>query len=350
MVALVRISNTFLAIFTVLLALIGVLGSDGTDSESAGTGTCDASSGGGSCAASGAASSFRTLSKNAQCGLEGKCYQGSSLYERGGTAQAYKPLAPISTTVCDVETSSGYRYKTASWPFNRRSGRQGSAPSLDISLRLYSCDLSNDEDCCCKLLSSVDGVDMPSSIVEVWQTRPDGTYSSLKGSPENDECRARVPIRDDGSAAFSTVAPGSTGMLHGLGPGGWDSNPYGPPSIHMLATVSGHEPLLVDLPALIHPRTLQQRNFMLPDWRGVAWVKSGPSKEISPSIQIDSWEPNVADNVITLKVSMYLQQSQEGSNSSQANFCPSFIYGHPSSFFLEPITMCAPSMLDFFDI
>ena len=152
MVALVRISNTFLTVFTVLLALIGVLGSDGTGSESAGggTGTCDASSGGGSCAASGAPSSFRTLSKNAKCGLEGKCYQGSSLYERGGSAQAYKPLASISTTVCDVEKSSAYRYKTASWPFNRRSGRKGSAPSLDITLRLYSCDSSSGEDCCCK--------------------------------------------------------------------------------------------------------------------------------------------------------------------------------------------------------
>ena len=352
-------SNLCLATTVLVLSMLGVVGTDGSSnrgsehqsmSSGGGVGTCDAASGGGgSCSASSApTAASRNMAKHATCGLEGKCYHSNSLYERGGSGQAYKPNAPISHTVCDEEKSSVYRHNSASWPFNRRSGRKGSAPRLDVTLRLLSCESSGD-DCCCVPLDNRVDFDAQSSIVEVWQARPDGTYSSLKRRPKEDECRARVPIGDDGVATFSTVAPGSTGILQGIGPGGWDSFPYGPPAIHLLATVPGHAPLLVDLPALIHPKTLKQRKFMFPDWRGVAWVKSTPKGETLPSIEIDTWNPDTSENRVKVEVSIYLQRD-EGAHSTSVEFCPSLMYGHPSSFFLEPIALCAPSMLDFFEI
>jgi hypothetical protein len=57
--------------------------------------------------------------------------------------------------------------------------------------------------------------------LEIWQARPDGTYSSLTG--DDYDCRARiVPNSLDASSSvlIDTFAPGSTGCLGGLGPKG----------------------------------------------------------------------------------------------------------------------------------
>jgi hypothetical protein len=280
-------------------------------------------------------------SKHQHCGLKSVCRGPSSLYINGGTAQAYKPNAPISSTVCDAEISQQYKYKAASWPFTRWSKSKGSAPQMDVKLNLWSCS-STADDCCCDPIKSSDQL----SIVEVWQTRPDGTYSALgskrKPQPNDNDCRAQVPVVK-GVAEFTTVAPGSTGTMGGIGPSGWEFRPYGPPVIHVLVRVPGHSAVLLDLPALPHHKTLAQRYFSVGDFRGVAWVKYRQGKEVA---QIKSWNPSVEENRISIEVDVHLEQSLEGS----ADFCPALMYGMPSSFYLEPISMCAPALLDFFPI
>jgi hypothetical protein len=154
--------------------------------------------------------------------VEGVCVPSStSIYSQGGTAQSYKPNAPSSSAVCKPETSMAYKYKTASWHLSRKISTKGTAPELDVTLKFKSCPaLEQDgDDCNC---SSMAGPALPSNIVEIWQTRPDGQYSSLR---QSDECRAQVPVDARGDVRFTTVAPGSTGIMGGLGPSGFEWGP-----------------------------------------------------------------------------------------------------------------------------
>ena len=270
--------------------------------------------------------------------FSGVCNTPTSLYCNGGSAQAYKPDAPLSSVVCRPELAQELMYKAASWPYTRRTTRKGSAPSLNVGLKIWSCK-SEGDNCDCGPLD-ISLAKNASSVVEVWQTLPDGRYSSLQSSFD---CRARVPLAGNDLVQFTSVAPGSTGIMAGLGPGGWESNPYGPPVIHLLLRVAGHAPLLVDLPALAHPKTLEQRSFSIGDWRGIAWTRQQP--EQSPLV-ITSWEPNIEENNISLEAEVFVQQASE----EVLEFCESRFYGFPSAFFLEPITACAPSLLDFFSL
>lgn len=153
--------------------------------------------------------------------IKGVCPRPSrTIYSQGGTAQAYKPNAPLSSTVCESEASQQYRYKRASWSSSRGSYRKGTAPELDITIRFLSCSKGDKKECNCR---KVDGSFAPSDRVEVWQTRPDGRYSSLRSS---DECRAQVQMNEQGEVKFTTVAPGSSGLMGGLGPSGFDWAPY----------------------------------------------------------------------------------------------------------------------------
>ena len=271
------------------------------------------------------------------------CTTRASLYENGGSAQAYRSGAPVSNEVCRLEFADEYRYKTASWPFLRRSMRKGSAPKLDVTLHIFSCQSSNGSDCICQPIDpSV--AKSARSKVEVWQTRPDGLYSSLRPAmPDSNDCRAQVPMEESGVARFTTVAPGSTGVMGGLGPGGWEWSPYGPPVIHMLVQATGHAPLLVDLPILVQTKTLEPRKFSVGDFRGSAWARK---KSGRVPLEIKSWKPNVAENRIVIEVNIFLRQSPR----DEPELCPSYLYGLPSSFFLEPMSICAPSMLDFFSV
>jgi hypothetical protein len=319
-------SRRFLRIFGFLLLVSAVPAEDSCDAE----GSCGTSDGPGP-----------TVHSSHSSSTSGVCGGSNYLYGDGGTAQAYKPGAPLSSVVCRPEMAHDFKYQAASWPFSRRSLRKGSAPSLDVTLNIWECKSSEDNECSCQRLKGA-AVRNASSVVEVWQTLPDGQYSPLRPSVASlEECRAQVPFTEKGVASFSTVAPGSTGIMGGLGPGGWEWNPYGPPVIHLLVQVAGHTPLLLDLPVLPHAKTLEQRTFSIGDFRGAAWVQQRP-KEVP--MKITSWKPNVKDNRISLEVDIYVQQSSE----DMVQLCQSAIYGFPSSFFLEPIAVCAPSLLDFF--
>lgn len=268
------------------------------------------------------------------------CRIPSSLYANGGSAQAYRPGAPLSNEVCRAEMADEMRYMAASWPLLRRSMRKGSAPKLEFKLKVWSCE-GRDEECKCKPLRG-DDARSASSVVEIWQARPDGKYPSLKASaPGSDDCRAQVPLTGDGMAKFTTVAPGSTGTMGGLGPGGWEWSPYGPPVIHFLVRAKNHAPLLLDLPILVHSKTLERRKFSMGDFRGVAWARNTPA---DLPMKIRSWDANLVENKITVEVDVYVQPTSQ----DQPEFCPYYMYGFPSSFFLEPMSVCAPSMLDFF--
>mmetsp|Transcript_25367 Transcript_25367/g.62428 ORF Transcript_25367/g.62428 Transcript_25367/m.62428 type:complete len:320 (-) Transcript_25367:167-1126(-) len=273
--------------------------------------------------------------------VKGVCPRPSrTIYSQGGTAQAYKPNAPLSSTVCEAESAQQYKYKRASWNFSRRTFRKGTAPELDITLRFNSCSKGDSNQCQCY---KVEGPSSPSDRVEVWQTRPDGRYSSLRSS---DECRAQVQMNDQGEVKFTTLAPGSSGLMGGLGPSGFDWSPYGPPVIHMLVQVTGHSPILLDVPMLFRIGDLTQHGFSLGDWRGQGWMKYRPRESV---LTLTSWEPNVEENRIAIEYEISLQQV-EGEKKNSADLCESYLKLLPSAFYLEPIATCSKSIMDFFAV
>jgi hypothetical protein len=285
------------------------------------------------------------------------------LYRYGGTAQTYKPGTVVSSNVCSETLSNESLYKVASWPFTRRTSK--TSPIMNFTLKLYGC--SNEDS---KHVSSCDCSPLVTTktIVEIWQTRPDGLYGSPRNikNDDDDECRATIPVDNrTGNAHFTTVAPGSAGIMGGLGPRSSDYWPYGPPVIHILVTTPPtsnennnevlYAPLLLDLPALIHPTTLERRSFSLSafDWRGQAWSKRKLSKGTLPPFDITSWNVNDEKNRIDIDVDIFLERIQPPVTGTTApvadpEFCPSLTYILPGAFFLEPIAVCAKSLLDFF--
>jgi hypothetical protein len=143
-----------------------------------------------------------------------------------------------------------------------------------------------------------------------------------------------------------------------LGPGGWENSPYGSPVLHTLVRVPNHLPLLLDVPVLPHHSTLQSRRFSLSglDWRGVSWSKRYDDgqrrRRRTVPYEITTWIPNKERRHIDVTVDIFLEFAEPTGEDTQQppriDFCPSPLYLLPSSFFLEPITMCARSLLDFF--
>lgn len=280
------------------------------------------------------------------CGSDSRCSATATpFYQRGGTAQAYKPNAPVKSSVCDSDRT---RYKASTWPHGRSNQR--TAPTVTVQLNLYEClsyesmdkkTRTKTEECCCTRTDDT-GIQ-----IEVWQTQPNGRYSSLTPGTDDGVCRATLP-----GTQFSTVAPGSTGILGGLGPHGWDIGPYGPPSIHILTSSAEHDPLLVHVPMTLDRATLESRSFFGPDWRGPAYVTTKVPAE-QQSFSIEKWTVVGDDkDAIDMTVNLYLTTSDDdddGPTDIRNALCPSSSwYGSPSSFFLEPISVCAPSLLDFF--
>jgi hypothetical protein len=299
--------------------------------------------------------SMRFFSQTSYCSSTTK-----DLYQNSGSAQAYRPNAVESSTVCPKTMAGELPYKASSWPFSRRSSRKGTAPTLSVTLHLWSCRPKKSDDdnekvtgCACSPLTDVkNNLDVVgnSATVEVWHAQPNGRYTSLHS--KDDDCRAIIPVNDQGDVEFSTVAPGSTGIMAGLGPWGWDSFPYGPPVMHILVKAPHHEPLLVDLPVLAHPRTMEERQFSLRsfDWRGLSWSKR--RKGASLPYKLVSWTIEAETNHIDMKVNVFLESvADEKTNSDPPtpDFCTSW-YMLPSTFFLAPISVCARYLLDFFEL
>jgi hypothetical protein len=291
-------------------------------------------------------------------------HHGHSLYRNGGTAQAYKSNAPIGPFICDVADQSSSSLRVATWPFSRSSWKQ--APQITLTVNLW-------KDCSSQISSSDDDADgncccqpwMQNATVEAWQARPDGTYSSLRSGVQEGDCRTRMHFVSS-SVVLQTLAPGSTGSLGGLGPSGWDTAPYGPPVIHLLITSKngGYAPILMDLPMLLdyNKKTLQPVRFRWSDWRGRAWAATatGAGKHVNndgvnQEYAISSWVTDVAKKQVNVTVDVVLFKIKQDDGAGGGNytktspqFCQSLLPIYPSSFFLEPITECAPSMLDFF--
>lgn len=312
------------------------------------------------------------LSNNYQCGRPSAwCRQtqssettttrkssSSSIYRHGGTAQAYTPEAPISSTVCDPEANQrNYRYRVAHWPVWRSS--LPSAPTVDLTISVWSCDSATTTtsdasttgpSCCCQPLVGDKKKDSAAVSIEVWQARPDGTYSSLRQSSSahhRQDCRARALLNPGTSTTtLTTVAPGSTGTMGGLGPSGWDFPPFGPPFIHFYVKAPGHESLLIDLPFLLHGNSLSQKSFFGGDWRGSAWMKEYCKDK---PFEIQKWVGKAKKNHVDVELNIYLTKLPNDVYESP-QWCPSMLYGLPSSFFLEPMSICARPLLDFFPI
>ncbi|KAI2506616.1 hypothetical protein MHU86_7826 [Fragilaria crotonensis] len=247
------------------------------------------------------------------CGVPSRCSTSNSLYQRGGSAQAYVPGAAVKTSVCDANLKS--TYKASTWPFGRKSKRK--APKVTVNLQLYECSSTTEtkkKQCCCVPIVETEGVQ-----IEVWQAKPNGRYSSI--SKRDDVCRAIL----DGTS-FTTLAPGSTGIMGGLGPAGWDFMPYGAPAIHMLFT-SEHHHILVHLPIVLD-RKFEPRSFFGPDLRGPAYVTQ---KIRGRSYSIEEWV--VEGDSIELDVNIYLTKV-DGSqpDKSKALAHRHFMVHQPPSF------------------
>eukprot|EP00529_Nitzschia_sp_RCC80_P021851 CAMPEP_0113495946 /NCGR_PEP_ID=MMETSP0014_2-20120614/29868_1 /TAXON_ID=2857 /ORGANISM="Nitzschia sp." /LENGTH=383 /DNA_ID=CAMNT_0000389853 /DNA_START=1 /DNA_END=1152 /DNA_ORIENTATION=- /assembly_acc=CAM_ASM_000159 len=292
------------------------------------------------------------------------------LYRFGGSAQAYTPGASTSSVVCDPEVAKTTKYKASAWPLTRRTTSHGRAPTIDVELKFWTCSPKSQKGsdvCSCYPFQQGSRDDVR---VEVWQTRPDGTYFTLNNGSDGssaDECRATVPVSmGPGTAAvtttasFSTVAPGSTGVMGGLGPSNWESYPYGRPVIHILVNSPSYQTLLLDVPVLFVPKTLEHRDFSLKslDWSGRGWsLRNQPDSNMP--YNITSWNADIAKNHIDIAIDLYLEKRQTenvGGDSKISStaadlFCRSSISSFtPTAFFVEPIAVCRRYLLDFLSV
>jgi len=282
----------------------------------------------------------------------------ATIYTGGASAQTYKPGAPVKTTICDTDDDSSERntkHRLARWPLTRRS--YPSSPVITIAGRIRSCDGSSSSSSSSTTTTTTTTTDTCASnpadnrnngpiTVEAWQARPDGTYSSLRYGVEEGQCRAAIEVGSDSSFHVETLVPGSVGMFSGIGPHGMDLPPYGPPVVNFFIQSQGHAPLLANIP-------VSAKSFYGPDLRGPVLVSSGGNGG-GASAQITSWNAE-KNGDISISIDFFLatRPSDGGDDDSVSLsdvFCPSWFHGSPTSFFAEPISICAPSLLDFFEL
>lgn len=293
-----------------------------------------------------------------QCEAQGTCSSNSgcatnvclptaepkdSIYRFGGTAQAYKVASPTKVTICN-ETEGKAPYRVATWPY-RRAAYTSKIPKIFLTVNILACGESKKPtSCCCQPLNP-----RISTTVEAWQTRPDGTFGSLQSNVQDGVCRAQQQS-SKGTFEFETFPPGSYGSLGGLGPRGWEFMPYGEPVIHFLVTSDEYTPTLVDVPIYFNFKTLQAKSsFGWNDWRGPSWMRQQTEET---GFEIVSWKADPQRRTISIALNLFIQKLPPVAGTATASlpdaFCESSLYGLPSSFFREPMSVCGASLLDFF--
>ena len=225
-----------------------------------------------------------------------RCAVPSSIYESssrsGKTAMAYVPnvevTQPTTSTsgvsndivaVCDATTTATSPYRVATWPFSRSTVRK--APTITIKINFWICQSQSqpsssdikveskstsfwsyfvsskktkqsttssgstigDSQCCCQPYHHIHKEDVMD--IEMWQTRPDGTYPSIRSAWKdgNQECRARYKLspptthhhhhQSENTTATKTTATTTTTTtitLRTLSPCGNPSHPQPPVS------------------------------------------------------------------------------------------------------------------------
>lgn len=298
-------------------------------------------------------------------------------YDQGISTQTYKPNTPIKSTVCEVDDSDDNiqsTYNVAHWSFWRSS--YTIIPKLVVTANIYSCgDVDNSISSSESSITSASNEEAEEGdngliTMEVWQPRSDGTYSSLRPGIEEGDCRASVPIQQNhmntnnnnefsnilGYDHFSTLAPGSPGVLNGLIPhGSRDYPPYSKGNIKMYLKVDGYYPWLGQLSMNeLDENKEYQRSVGMRPHDAKNNEKSGSGS--GGGIDIKS-VTQVSASLIQVEIDIFIEQRkpQEMTTSSQDSsdiFCSSrgLFNWITSSFFKEPIAICFPSLLDFFQL
>jgi hypothetical protein len=263
-------------------------------------------------------------------------------YDSGISAQAYKPNAPIKNDVCESERMND-RNRVARnllWRSNREL--------IPISIRgnIYTC---------------VDHAVIRNNVtMEVWQSRPDGSYSSLRYGVEDGDCRATVLVDADsskesinflGRVRFATLSPGSPGIFGGLAPSlSGELPPFGPGTMHFLIHADKHYPLLAQLSMKDVNKVLDGINFFGPDLRPHVAAVSEYSGFGGMEIQLAT----AIDSKLEVELNFFLAPIPDNEISIAAEnmkntFCSSDVsyLASVSDFFKEPISVCFPSLLDY---
>lgn len=281
-------------------------------------------------------------------------------YSRGMSAQAYKPDSPMKKHVCEAnDVDDSNLHNVAHWPFWRSS--YSNVVPVVVHANIYSCGGGGHP-----------STDTTTMTMEVWQPRPDGTFSSLRTGIEEGECRANVPIstktNDDfsniiGQARFETLVPGSSGVLGGLIPNtSKDYPPYGPGIIHVYLNAKGYYPVLGQLNMnelddwLLNKESRRFR-FRGSDFRPQANannIDAGSSSGGGIEIQSAKTTRQLSLEVDVFIVPLEQIDGEETTQSTSLSdvFCTSrgLLNWIVSGFFKEPIAVCFPSLLDFFQL
>ena len=300
-------------------------------------------------------------------------------YQQGISAQTYKSNTQVKSSVCegvDSDDSIQSTYNVAYWSFWRSS--YNVVPKMVVTANIYSCGDPNVNSISTSAITSalneedIDGV----ITMEVWQPRPDGTYSSLRPGIEEGDCRASVPMQQNhmntnnnnefsnilGYVQFTTSTPGSPGLLNGLIPhGSRDYPPYSKGNIQMHVNLDGYYPWLGqlsmnELDGILknkeHQGSVGRRPHDTKNVNDDSGSGSGGGIEIQSVTQ-------VSESLIKVEIDIFIEQrkTEEMTTSSQDSsdiFCSSSSRGLfnwiASSFFKEPIAICFPSLLDFFQL
>ena len=274
---------------------------------------------------------------------------------------SYKSNSPVKSTVCEANNSiQSTTYNVAHWSFWRSS--YTTVPKVVVTANIYSCGDPSISSVSSFSTSNEEEEDNDSVIaMEVWQPRPDGTYSSLRPGIEEGDCRASVPIHQNnndnefsnilGKVQFTTLPPGSPGLLNGLTPhGSRDYPPYSKGNIQMYLNFDGYYPWLGQLSMNELDDTEVGRRPHDAKYNDDSGSGSGGGVEIKSVTQ-------VSDSLIQVEIDIFIEQrkSEEittGSQDSRDIFCSSrgLFNWITSSFFKEPIAVCFPSLLDFFQL